>query len=99
MAMNDHVDHAMFEQIFGALEAFGQLFADRLLDHPLAGKADECPRLGDLHMYGSLTRFIPPEVAGCFERVAPAAAAAAPDGAAAPGPVVDVAGLAASMWS
>jgi DNA helicase-2/ATP-dependent DNA helicase PcrA len=55
-------------------------------------------RLGDLHMYGSLTRFIPPEVAERFERVAPAAAGAQA-GAGAHGPVVDVAGLAARMWS
>ena len=35
------IDHAMFEQIFGTLEAFGQFFADRLFDHALPGKADK----------------------------------------------------------
>ena len=34
----------MVQQILGALEAFGQFFADRILDHALAGKADQ--RLG-----------------------------------------------------
>ena len=29
LAVHDHVDHAVIEQIFGALEAFGQLLADR----------------------------------------------------------------------
>ena len=38
----------MLQQIFGALKAFGQLFADGLLDHPLAGKADQRVRLGNL---------------------------------------------------
>ncbi len=36
------------QQIFGALEAFGQLFADGLFDHALARKADERSRFGDL---------------------------------------------------
>jgi DNA helicase-2/ATP-dependent DNA helicase PcrA len=35
-------------------------------------------RLGDRHLYGGLSRFIPPEVAALFERVAPPAEAAAP---------------------
>ena len=38
--MGDHVDHAVFEQIFGALKAVRQLFANGLFDHALAGKAD-----------------------------------------------------------
>ncbi len=48
VAVDDHVDHAMLEQIFGALESFGQFLADGLLDHPLAGEADQRARLGDL---------------------------------------------------
>ena len=32
---------------------------------------------GDRHVWGSLTRFIPPEVEACFERITPAADAAA----------------------
>ena len=32
-AMHHHVDHAVLEQVLRALEAFGQLLADRLLDH------------------------------------------------------------------
>ena len=47
-ARNDHVDDAVLEQIFGALESLGQLLADGLLDHPLAGEADQRARLGDL---------------------------------------------------
>ena len=56
-ARDDHVDHPVLEQIFGALEAFGQFLADGLLDHPLAGKADQRAGLGQLdvaeHRVGS----------------------------------------------
>src|SRR5919202_4569043 len=31
VAVHDHVDHAVLQQIFGALETFGQLLADGLL--------------------------------------------------------------------
>src|SRR3546814_441837 len=48
LAMDDHVDHAVVEQIFGALEAFGELFADRVLDHALARKADQRRGFADL---------------------------------------------------
>ena len=48
LAVDDHVDHAVGEQIFGALESFGQLFADGLFDHPLPGEADQRAGLGDL---------------------------------------------------
>ena len=40
VARHHHVDHAVGAQVFGALEAFGQLFADGLLDHARAGEAD-----------------------------------------------------------
>jgi len=38
-----------FLEIFGALEALGQLLAEYgLLDHARTGKADECAGLGDM---------------------------------------------------
>src|SRR3546814_8999122 len=46
--MDDHVDHPVIEQIFGALEAFGELLADRILDHALAREADQRLGLADL---------------------------------------------------
>ncbi|MBX3642927.1 MAG: ATP-dependent helicase [Rubrivivax sp.] len=56
---------------------------------------------GDRHVWGSLTRFIPPEVEACFERITPAADAAA---AQAPGPTpagaaaFDIAARVRSVW-
>ena len=47
-ALHHHVEHAVLQQIFGALEAFRQLLADRLLDDAGAGEADQRARLGDL---------------------------------------------------
>ncbi len=47
VARHDHVDHAVVEQIFGALEAVGQFLADRLFDDPLAGETDQCAGLGE----------------------------------------------------
>ncbi len=41
------IDHAVLQEIFGALEPLGQLLADRLLDDPRAGEADDRARLGD----------------------------------------------------
>ncbi len=38
---NDGIQEAVLQQIFGALEALGELFADGLLNHPRAGKADQ----------------------------------------------------------
>ena len=38
MAVDHHVDHAMFLQEFGPLEPVGQVLADRLLDHPWSGE-------------------------------------------------------------
>ncbi len=55
---------------------------------------------GDRHLYGSLTRFIPPSVAAAFEAVGPAqspdtlAAAAGLD----PGPALDIAARLRSAW-
>src|SRR3546814_7999674 len=48
LAMHHHVDHPVIEQIFGALEAFGELLADRILDHALAREADQRLGLADL---------------------------------------------------
>ncbi|MBI5256321.1 MAG: ATP-dependent helicase [Burkholderiales bacterium] len=57
------------------------------------------PKYGDRHLYGSLTRFIPPPVAALFERVGPAAppapAACAP--AAAP-PRIDIGERLRAAW-
>ena len=47
-ARHDHVDHAVTHQVFGALEAFRQPLADRLLDHPLAGEADDRAGFGEM---------------------------------------------------
>ena len=48
--MNDHVDHAVFEQIFRTLKAFGQILADGVADDPRAREADERAGLGDMHI-------------------------------------------------
>src|SRR5215472_7444366 len=45
-AIDDHVDRARLEQELGALEAFGQLLADGVLDHARPSKADQRLRLG-----------------------------------------------------
>jgi DNA helicase-2/ATP-dependent DNA helicase PcrA len=44
---------------------------------PLRFHVTQQNRLGDRHLYGSLSRFVPPEVAALFERVAPKGPAAA----------------------
>lgn len=54
-------------------------------------------RFGDQHMYGSLTRFIPTDVAVRFECVEPASARRA-DVPSSPVSAVNVAGLARGMW-
>jgi DNA helicase II / ATP-dependent DNA helicase PcrA len=46
--------------------------------------------LGDVHVYGSLTRFIPPALHHHFERLGPSAAAAAPVAATPAGAKVDL---------
>ena len=48
VAMHDHVDHAVGEEVLRALEALRQLLADRLLDDARSGKADERTRLRNL---------------------------------------------------
>ena len=47
-AVHHLVDHAVRQQILGALEAFGQLLADGLLDHPRPREADHRPGLGQM---------------------------------------------------
>src|SRR5690606_33394169 len=49
VTVDDHVDHAVVVKIFGALNPFGQLFADRLLDDARAGKADLGAGFGQMH--------------------------------------------------
>ena len=50
VAVHDHVDHAVRQQVLGLLEALGQLLADGLLDDARAGEADERAGLGDVHV-------------------------------------------------
>src|ERR671913_1646529 len=50
MAVHDLIDHPVLLEVFGALEAVGQLLADRLLDDARSGKADERPGLGEMHV-------------------------------------------------
>ena len=40
-AMNDGVDHSVFQQKLAALKPFGKLLPDRLLDHARPGEADQ----------------------------------------------------------
>lgn len=40
-AYDHHVQHAMFKQVFRALEAFGQFLAHGILDHALPREADQ----------------------------------------------------------
>jgi DNA helicase-2/ATP-dependent DNA helicase PcrA len=54
--------------------------------------------LGDRHLYGSLTRFIPPALAPCFDLTTDAATDDAP-ALARPAVTIDVASRARSMWS
>lgn len=56
---------------------------------------------GDRHVWGALTRFVPPPVAALFDAVGPAPCGAATRGAAAPaaGPAVDVARKLRSRWA
>ena len=50
VAMHHHVDHAVVFEIFGALEAVGQLLADGLLDDARAREADQRAGLRDVHV-------------------------------------------------
>ena len=54
---------------------------------------------GDRHVYASLTRFIPPEVAERFDRVAALRPVEAALVAAEPGPAMDVAARVKALWS
>jgi DNA helicase-2/ATP-dependent DNA helicase PcrA len=56
---------------------------------------------GDRHVWGGLTRFIPPEVEACFERATPAlavTACAAPRATPTDGPAIDIAARVRSAW-
>jgi len=48
--MDYGVEEAFFQQEFGALEAFGKLLADGLLNHAGAGKADQGAGLGNVEV-------------------------------------------------
>ena len=54
--------------------------------------------LGSRHVYGSLTRFIPPEVAGLFDSLQPTVANAGAAGVTESVPAVDVAAQLRSLW-
>lgn len=47
-AGGDEVDHAVGEEVFGFLEAFGQRLADGLFDDARASEADEGLGFGDV---------------------------------------------------
>src|SRR5688572_17017681 len=46
-AVDDQIDHAVVDEKLAALEPFGQLLPDRLLDDARSGEADERLRFGD----------------------------------------------------
>src|SRR3990172_5276082 len=48
--VEDHVDCAMFQQKFAALEAFGKCLPDGLLDHPRTGKSYKLVRFGHIYI-------------------------------------------------
>ena len=48
MTRHNHIDHTVLMQILGTLEAFGYLFADCVLNNPLASKADERAGLSNM---------------------------------------------------
>ena len=49
-SIDDEIDEAVLEQELAALEPFGQLLADGLLDHARTGETDERARLGDVQV-------------------------------------------------
>ena len=63
-AIDDHVEHAVLEQELAALEALGQLLADRLLDDARAGEADQRLRLGDVQSPSIAKLAVTPPVVG-----------------------------------
>jgi len=54
---------------------------------------------GDRHLYGGLSRFITPEVAACFDRVAPTGLRAEEPAEPRDGPVLDIAAQLRGRWS
>ena len=48
MAMHHRIQHAVLQQKFAALEAFGQLLANGLLNDSRPGEADQRARFGDV---------------------------------------------------
>ena len=50
MPVHDHIDHAVFGEIFGTLETGRQLLTDGLFDDARTGKADQRSRFGNMHV-------------------------------------------------
>ena len=48
LALDNHVEHAVFEQVLGTLKTRRERLADGLLDHTRAGKTDQRFGLGDV---------------------------------------------------
>src|SRR3990172_10750455 len=61
-ALDDHVEHAVLQEGLGPLKARRQRLADRLLDDPGPGKADESFWLGQVEVaeHGEARRHTPP---------------------------------------
>lgn len=49
-SLYDEIQKAMFEEKFGGLETFGQVFAYCFFDDAGAGKADECSGFSDVNV-------------------------------------------------
>ena len=50
LAGDHNINHAVFTQIFGALETFRQFFANRLFNHAGPGKTDNAAFFGNVNM-------------------------------------------------
>ena len=48
--MNNGIEHAVLQEKFAALKAFGQLLPDRLLDHAWPGKANQRSRFRNVQI-------------------------------------------------
>ena len=50
LSLDHHIDHAVFHEELGALEPFGQLLPNRLLDDARTSKSNERVWLSDDHI-------------------------------------------------